>query len=104
MKAKNEEEPKEEEEKKEVENSEEEEKEDATLENAKPTQELVKAVGTAMNIDFGSKTPSFKALAGMLGIKEDDPALRIAAVNAKYAEIVNKKPATAQNAGTVEVF
>jgi hypothetical protein len=99
-----------EEKKKEAENSDEEkkdekeDKEDATLENAKPTQELVKAVGTAMNIDFGSKTPSFKSLAGMLGIKEDDPALRIAAVNAKYAEIVNKKPATAQNAGTVEVF
>lgn len=113
LKAKNEayegKESKEEEKKEEAENSDEEkkaeeEKEDATLENAKPTQELVKAVGTAMNIDFGSKTPSFKSLAGMLGIKEDDPALRIAAVNAKYAEIVNKKPATAQNAGTVEVF
>lgn len=82
----------------------EEKKEEASLENAKPTQELVKAVGTAMNIDFGSKTPSFKALAGMLGIKEDDPALRIAAVNAKFNELVSKKPATAQNAGTVEVF
>lgn len=97
----------EEKEEKKAENSDEEkkeEKEDATLENAMPTQELVKAVGTALNIDFGSKTPSFKSLAGMLGIKEDDPALRIAAVNAKYAEIVNKKPATVQNAGTVEVF
>lgn len=106
--AKNEEEESKEEkkeEKKEAENSEEEEKkEDATLENAMPTQELVKAVGTAMNIDFGSKTPSFKALAGMLGIKENDPALRIAAVNAKFNELVSKKPATAQNAGTVEVF
>ena len=107
--AKNEEKESEEKEKKETENAEEEkkkeeEKEDATLENAMPTQELVKAVGTAMNIDFGSKTPSFKALAGMLGIKEDDPALRIAAVNAKFNELVSKKPATAQNAGTVEVF
>lgn len=83
---------------------EEEEKEDATLENAKPTQELVKAVGTAMNIDFGSKTPSFKSLAGVLGIKEDDPVLRIAAVNAKFEEIVSKKPATAQNSITAEVF
>lgn len=82
----------------------EEEEKAASLENAKPTQELVKAVGTAMNIDFGSKTPSFKALAGMLGIKEDDPALRIVAVNAKFNEIVSKKPASAQNAVSVEVF
>lgn len=105
VKAKNEEESKEEEEKKEAENSEEEEKkEDATLENAMPTQELVKAVGTAMNIDFGSKTPSFKSLAGMLGIKEDDPALRIAAVNAKYTELVSGKKAEAKNTQSVEVF
>ncbi len=74
-----------------------EDKEDATLENAMPTQELVKAVGTAINIDFGSKTPSFKSLAGMLGIKEDDPALRIAAVNAKFNELVSGKKAEAKN-------
>ena len=101
------EEEEEEKKKKEAENSEEEkkeEKEDATLENAMPTQELVKAVGTAMNIDFGSKTPSFKSLAGMLGIKEDDPALRIAAVNAKYAEIVSGKKAEVENTQSVEVF
>lgn len=99
---------KEEEEEKKAENADEEEKkedkEDATLENAKPSQELVKVVGTALNIDFGSKTPSFKSLAGLLSIKETEPALVIAAVNAKYSEFVNKKPATAQNAGTVEVF
>ena len=116
LKAKNEayegkETEKEEKEEKKAENSDEEkkdekeDKEDATLENAKPTQELVKAVGTALNIDFGSKTPSFKSLAGMLGIKEDDPALRIAAVNAKFNELVAGKKATAGNAtGSVEVF
>ena len=96
------------EEKKEAENSDDEkkeDKEDATLENAKPTQELVKVVGTALNIDFGSKTPSFISLAGMLGIKESDPALRIAAVNAKYNEFISKKPATAQNTDvSMEVF
>jgi hypothetical protein len=116
LKAKNEafegkETEKEEKEEKKAENSDEEkdekkeDKEDATLENAMPTQELVKAVGTALNIDFGSKTPSFKSLAGMLGIKEDDPALRIAAVNAKFNELVAGKKATAGNAtGSVEVF
>jgi hypothetical protein len=115
LKAKNEElagkEEEKKEEKKEAENADEEkdekkeDKEDATLENAMPTQELVKAVGTALNIDFGSKTPSFKSLAGMLGIKEDDPALRIAAVNAKFNELVAGKKATAGNAtGSVEVF
>lgn len=84
--------------------TEEEEKEEAALENAKPTQELVKAVGVAMNIDFGSKTPSFKTLAGMLGIKEDDPALRIAAVNAKFNELVSDKKAEVKNTQSVEVF
>ena len=81
-----------------------EDKEDATLENAKPTQELVKAVGTSLNIDFGTKTPSFSGLAGLLGIIETDPAKRIAAVNAKYSEIVSGKSATAQNNVSVEVF
>lgn len=101
---------KEEEEEKKAENADEEkeekkeEKEDATLENAKPTQDLVKAFGTALNIDFGSKTPSFKSLANMLGIKEEDPALRIAAVNAKYNELISGKKASAQNSNTVEVF
>jgi len=106
-----EDEEKKEDKKEEAENSEEEkekkaeeDKEDATLENAKPTQELVKAVGTAMNIDFGSKTPSFKTLAGMLGIKEDDPALRIAAVNAKFNELVSDKKAEVKNTQSVEVF
>lgn len=99
-----------EEKKKDAENSDEEkkdekeDKEDATLENAMPTQELVKAVGTALNIDFGSKTPSFKSLAGMLGIKEDDPALRIAAVNAKFNELVSGKKAEVKNTQSVEVF
>jgi hypothetical protein len=115
LKAKNEayegkETEKEEKEEKKAENSDEEkkdekeDKEDATLENAMPTQELVKAVGTALNIDFGSKTPSFKALAGMLGIKEDDPALRIAAVNAKFNELVSGKKAEVKNTQSVEVF
>lgn len=66
-------------------------KEDATLENAKPSQALVAAVGTALNIDFGTKTPSFASIANMLGVKETDPAARIVAVNAKYAEIVAGK-------------
>lgn len=80
-------------------------KEDATLENAKPAQALVAAVGNALNIDFGTKTPSFKSLADMLGIKETDPAARIIAVNAKYSEMLDKKPATAENtASSVEVF
>jgi hypothetical protein len=115
LKAKNEafegkETEKEEKEEKKAENSDEEkkdekeDKEDATLENAMPTQELVKAVGTALNIDFGSKTPSFKSLAGMLGIKEDNPALRIAAVNAKFNELISGKKAEAKNTQSVEVF
>lgn len=70
----------------------EEEKEAATLENAKPSQEMVKAFATAMNVDFGAKTPSFAALAALAGIKETDPALRIAAVNTKFGELVQSAP------------
>lgn len=79
-------------------------KDDATLENAKPTQALIAAVGNSLNIDFGTKTPSFASLANMLGIKEEEPAARIIAVNSKYAELIAKKPATAGNTDKVEVF
>ena len=72
-------------------------KEDVTLENAKPAQALIAAVGTALNIDFGSKTPSFATIANMLGIKETDPAARIIAVNAKFSELSAKKLASAEN-------
>jgi hypothetical protein len=87
---------------------EEEKKEAATLENAKPSQEMVKAFSTALNVDFGAQTPSFAALAALAGIKETDPALRIAAVNAKFAEMQKNAPkenqtAAAQNAAG-EVF
>ena len=86
----------------------EEKKEAATLENAKPSQEVVKAFSTAMNVDFGAKTPSFAALAALAGITETDPALRIAAVNAKFGELIRNAPkekdmAAAANAA-VEVF
>jgi len=85
-----------------------EEKEGATLENAKPSQEVVKAFSTAMNVDFGAKTPTFADLAALSGIKEIDPAARIAAVNAKFAELQTAAPkenqaAAAQNAAG-EVF
>jgi hypothetical protein len=70
-------------------------KEDATLENAKPSQALVALVGTALNIDFGTKTPSFVSLANLLGIKEEDPAARISAVNAKCEELAAKKKESA---------
>jgi len=70
----------------------EEEEKAATLENAKPTQEMVKAFSTAMNVDFGANTPSFTALAALAGIKETDPAARIAAVNAKFAELQTAAP------------
>ena len=41
----------------------------------------------------------------MLGIKEEDPAARIIAVNSKFAELSAKKTATAENtAGSLEVF
>lgn len=84
-----------------------EEKEGATLENAKPSQEMVKAFATAMNVDFGAKTPTFAALAALAGIEETDPAQRIAAVNAKFGELQitapEKEKAAAQNAAG-EVF
>jgi len=79
----------------------EEKKEDATLENAKPAQALVAAVGTALNIDFGSKTPSFASIANLLGIKEVEPSARIAAVNAKFAELSVKKNDTVSAVGEV---
>jgi hypothetical protein len=82
-----------------------EEKEGDTVENAKPSQALVAAFATAMNVDFGTKTPSFTDLARLSGINEADPFARITAVNAKYAELtaataVNKKSAESK----VEVF
>lgn len=68
--------------------TEEEEKEEAaTLENAKPAQDVVAAFATAFNVDFGAKTPSFSTLAALAGIKEKDAAARIAAVNTKFTEI-----------------
>ena len=84
------------------------EKEGATLENAKPSQEMVKAFSTALNVDFGAKTPSFATLATLSGIKENDPAARIVAVNTKFAELQKSAPkekeaAAAQNAAG-EVF
>ena len=80
----------------------------ATLENAKPSQEVVKAFATALNVDFGAKTPSFATLAALAGIKETDAAARIVAVNAKFAELQKSAPkekekAAAQNAAG-EVF
>ena len=89
------------------EKQEEEKKEAATLENAKPSQEMVKAFATAMNVDFGAKTPSFADLAALASIKETDPAARIAAVNTKFGELQKAAPekekAAAQNAAG-EVF
>ena len=90
------------------EKQEEEKKEAATLENAKPSQEVVKAFSTAMNVDFGANTPSFATLAALAGIKENDPAARIVAVNAKFAELQSAAPkesdtASAKNAAG-EVF
>jgi hypothetical protein len=87
----------------------EEEKEEkaATLENAKPSQAVVAAFSTAMNVDFGAKTPSFSTLASLAGIKETDPALRIAAVNTKFAELLINTPkdkSSASNSAAVEVF
>ena len=89
-----------------AENEDDEEKEGETLENAKPSQALVSAVGTALNIDFGNKTPSFGKIATMLGIKEEDPALCIAAVNTKFAEMNVKDTSTTSNSADkkVEVF
>jgi hypothetical protein len=90
------------------ETAEEEKKEAAALENAKPSQEMVKAFSTALNVDFGAKTPSFATLAALAGIGESDPALRIAAVNTKFAEMQKNAPkekeAAAQNATAGEVF
>ena len=74
------------------ETAEEEKKEAATLENAKPSQEMVKVFSTAMNVDFGAKTPSFAALAALSGIVKTDPAQRIAAVNTKFAELQKNAP------------
>jgi hypothetical protein len=84
------------------------EKEGAALENAKPSQEMVKTFSTALNVDFGAKTPSFATLAKLAGIVETDPAARIAAVNTKFGEILQNAPkenstAAAHNAAG-EVF
>ena len=81
-------------EKKPVENADEEKKEGeaenadegATLENAKPSQKVIAAFATALNIEFGRKTPSFVTLANLAGIKAEDAVERITAVNAKFAE------------------
>jgi hypothetical protein len=96
-KAENEDEKEKEEEKKEK-------KEDATLENAKPSQAIIAAFATAFNVDFGAKTPSFATLASLAGIKEEDSALRISAVNAKFTEISEKKTTEVKNTNKTEVF
>jgi hypothetical protein len=110
MKKDKEEEKKEEkkEEEAEAKNEDEKEKKDeesATLENAKPSQAIIAAFATAFNVEFGAKTPCFKTLAALAGIKEEDSALRIVAVNAKFTEISDKK-ATAENKNDnkMEVF
>jgi len=77
----------------------EEEEKAATLENAKPSQEMVKVFATALNVDFGAKTPSFATLATLAGIKETDPAARIAAVNAKFGELKQNAPKEKETAG-----
>jgi len=99
-KSKNAEEEKEEKEEKEKEKKAEEGKEDTTLENAKPSQALIAAVGNAYNIDFGTKTPSFVTLANIFGIKEAEPAARIIAVNAKFSEITAGNPVNVNNTKT----
>lgn len=84
-----------------------EEQEGAPVENAKPSQEMVKTFSTALNVDFGSKTPSFATLAALAGIQETEPAARIVAVNAKFTELRNtpKDTVTAAAHNTVgEVF
>jgi hypothetical protein len=107
MKKDEEEEKKEEKKEEEAEaKNEDEKKEDvATLENAKPSQAIIAAFATAYNVEFGAKTPSFLTLAALAGIKEEDSALRIVAVNTKFAEISEKK-ATAENKNDnkMEVF
>lgn len=63
-------------------------KEGATLENAKPSQKIVAAFATAYNAEWKrGVTPGFATLAALAGIKVEDPAERITALNAKYAEI-----------------
>jgi hypothetical protein len=82
-------------------------KESATLENTLPSQELVAAFSKAFNTDFKAVTPRFSTLAALAGIKETDPAARIAAVNTKFAEIQKTAPkekTTAANSDNVEVF
>lgn len=81
----------------------EDEKEEATLENTKPSQILVAAFSSAYNADFQNKTPSFKTLAQLAGIKEDDDVLRITAVNAKFAELEAGKKKT-ESVSTGGVF
>ena len=94
-------------EKKEEKEEEKEKKEGATLENTLPSQELVAAFSKAYNSDFKAVTPRFSTLAALAGIKETDPALRIAAVNTKFAEMQATAPkdkTTASNSASMEVF
>jgi len=87
------------------EEKEEKKEEELSAENAKPSQEMIKAFATASNVDFCGKTPSFATLAGLAGIKEADPVARIAAVNAKFKEMQSATPATGAAANaSMEVF
>ena len=83
-----------------------EEKEGASIGNAKPSQDVVKAFATAYNVDFGGKTPSFKTLGGLAGVTETDPVKLIAAVNTKFKEMQGASVQNAENrsASSVEVF
>jgi len=61
--------------------------------NAKPTQENVKLIGEHFGIDFGRSTPTFNALAPLVGAEGKTFPEIVSIVNAKATEIKNAKPA-----------
>ena len=74
--------------------------EPATLENAKPAQKVIAAFASAYNTEWKrGVTPGFDVLASLAGITDADPAARIAAVNAKFAELEGAKATAGNTAG-----
>lgn len=77
----------------EAENAEDKKEDGETLnaKNARPTQENIKLLGEHFGIDFGRSTPTFNALAPLIGAEGKTLPEIITAVNAKAVEIKNSK-------------
>lgn len=72
--------------------------------NAKPTQETIKLLGEHYGIDFGRTTPTFNALASLLGASDKSFIEKIGVVNAKAKELKISKSGSVATAASATSF